>query len=104
VVQQIPRSASALIATNACANMRPDWKPRPIQVMPVRDGSCVRIIGEYKGRNYYNRGQLLPVGACGRWLRPVRSTTPGMPACARSSIALSLREHRAIGPMAAPAP
>ena len=60
-VQQLPYPAKPLIVMHASAGTRPHWWPQPIRVLPTRDGSRVRIIGECKGRDRYTTGSYCPL-------------------------------------------
>ena len=59
--RQLPYPASPLVIGHASAGTRPHWYPNPIRVLPIRDGSRVRIIGECKGRDRYTLGSHCPL-------------------------------------------
>ena len=65
--RQLPYPASPLVIGHASAGTRPHWYPQPIRVLPIRDGSRVRIIGECKGRDRYTLGSHCPL----RWDPPL---------------------------------
>ena len=57
----LPYPAKPLVILHASAGTRPHWYPQPIRVLPMRDGSRVRIIGECKGRDRYTLGSYCPL-------------------------------------------
>ena len=60
-VQQLPYPAKPLVILHASAGTRPNWYAQPIRVLPMRDGSRVRIVGECKGRDRYSLGSYCPL-------------------------------------------
>ena len=59
--RQLPYPASPLVIGNASAGTRPHWYPNPIKVLPIRDGSRVRIVGECRGKDRYTLGSYCPL-------------------------------------------
>jgi hypothetical protein len=111
VVRSRPRPAEALLVTHAIANTRPDWKPQPIRVLPIRDGSRVRIVGKnvgkHNGRSYYGEGSYCPL----RYeptldeVQHARSEYSAWHAGLMDLVfILQLREHEATGPHVSAAP
>ena len=60
-VNRLPYPAKPLVILHASAGTRPNWYAQPIRVLPMRDGSRVRIIGECKGRDRYSLGSYCPL-------------------------------------------